>query len=181
MLKLAAAILALGLVSTSCIASEGEDQANAFANIYASLCMKELANLAGLRARLAPMPKLPLEKAAPFLAYQIGDAWPISDKHGLFVLALPAGKSVCMVYARRADTEAAKRLFTKLVASPPAPFAARQVRDELDQTPTNGQTHTVAYEWTLPDASRKMLFTLTTAPSENAQLQVFGSAAIIGQ
>ncbi|MBR7800116.1 hypothetical protein KDM90_08905 [Undibacterium sp. FT137W] len=127
------------------------------------------------------MPKLPPEKAAMFLAGNPGDAWPVPDKHGTFVLALPSGKNLCVVHVRRANTEAVKKLFAGLVLNAPSPLVAKQVRNEQAQTIANGQTQTVAYEWSVPNAPRKMLFTLTTAASNTAQLQVLASAAIIGQ
>lgn len=171
----------LSLTSNVCFAVEGEDQANSFANIYASLCLKNLSNLETLREKLKPMPKLPPEKAAMFLAGNPGDAWPVPDKHGTFVLALPSGKNLCAVYARRASTEAAKKLFTGLVANAPTPLVAKQVRNEKAQTAANGQTQTVSYEWSVPNTKLKMLFTLTTASSDTAQPQVLGSAVIVGQ
>lgn len=181
MSKFVAALFMIGLTSNVCFAGEGEDQASSFANIYASLCMKNLSNLEALREKLKPVPKLPPEKAAMFLAGDLGDAWPVPDKHGAFVLALPNGKNLCTVYVRRANTEAAKKWFTGLVANAPSPLVAVQVKNEQAKTTANGQTETVSYEWSVPNATRKMLFTLTTASSDNAQLQVLGSAAIVGQ
>lgn len=181
MQKFIAATLMLSLASNVCFAGESEDQANSFANIYASLCLKNLSNLEALREKLKPMPKLPPEKAAMFLAGNPGDAWPVPDKHGTFVLALPSGKNLCAVHVRRANTEAAKKLFAGLVANAPSPLVSKQVRNEQTQTTVNGQTQTISYEWSVPNAARKMLFTLTTAASEQAQLQVLGSAAIVGQ
>lgn len=172
----------IGLVANTAMAgSEGENQADSFANIYASLCLKHMNNLDALREKLKPMPKLPPEKASHFLAGNAGDAWPVPDKYGTFVLALPTEKNICTVYVRRADTEAAKKQFANLVANAPSPLVAKLVRNEEIQTAANGPTQTVAYEWSVPNAPRKMLFTLTTAPSETAQLQVLGSAAIISQ
>lgn len=179
--RLIPTLLILVLTSPACFADEGENQASSFANIYASLCLKNLSNLEALREKLKPMPKLPPEKAALFLAGNPGDAWPVPDKHGMFVLALPNGKNLCAVHARRANTEAAKKLFTGLVANAPSPLTAKQVMNEQAQTTANGQTQTVAYEWSAPNAPRKMLFTITTASSGTAQLQVLGSAAIVGQ
>ena len=171
----------LGLASNVCFASESEDQANSFANIYASLCLKNLTNLEALREKLKPMPKLPPEIATMFLAGNPGDAWPVPDKHGTFVLALPSGMNFCAVHVLRANTEAAKKLFASLVANAPSPLIAKQVKNEQAQTAANGQTQTISYEWSVPNAARKMLFTLTTASSDTAQLQVLGSAAIISQ
>ncbi|MCC6917260.1 hypothetical protein [Nitrosomonas sp.] len=180
--KFIATLAIFSLISNfSFAATDGENQASSFANIYASLCLKHLNNLEALHEKLEPMPKLPPEKAAHFLAGNAGDAWPVPDKYGTFVLALPTGKNLCAVHARRADTETAKKKFAGLVASAPSPLVARQVRNEQAQTTANGSTQTVAYEWSVPNAPRKMLFTLTTASSETAQLQVLGSAAIIGQ
>jgi hypothetical protein len=179
--RFVAVLFALSFLSSICVASDGENQANSFANIYLSLCLKHLFNLEGLRDKLKPLPKLPPEKASMFLAGNPGDAWTVPDNRGTFVLALPAGKNSCAVLARRADTETAKRLFAGLVANAPAPLIAKQVLNEQSQTASNGQTQTVSYEWSVPNASQKMLFTITTAPSETAQLQVLGSAAVVGQ
>lgn len=171
----------IALASNNCFASDAENQANAFANIYASLCLKNLTNLEGLREKLRVMPKLPPEKSALFLSGNVGDAWPVPDKTGTFVLALPSNKNICMVYARRADTTKAEQMFVGLVGNSPAPLVSRLANDERAQTAANGPTHTISYEWSVPNAARKMLFTLTTANSDDAQLQVLGSAAIIGK
>ncbi|WP_426110919.1 NMCC_0638 family (lipo)protein [Pseudomonas sp. DSP3-2-2] len=111
----------------------------------------------------------------------VSDAWPVPDKYGTFVLALPGGKNFCAVHVRKANTETATKLFTALVANAPAALIVRQVKNEQAKTASNGQIQTVSYEWSVPNATRKMLFTLTTASSESAQLQVLGSAAIIDQ
>lgn len=87
------------------------------------------------------------------------------------------------MHARRADAEVAKELFVNLVANPPVQARSRVevklVSTEQHQTDTNGLVDTVAYEWAAPGASRKVLFILSTATSETAQLQVYGSASII--
>ena len=179
--RLIAFTLVTALIPTICFADEGENQASSFANIYASLCLKNLTNLEELREKLKPMPKLPTEKASLFLGDYPGDAWPVPNKHGLFVLALPTGKNFCAIHARRANTDMAKKLFIKMVSNAPAPLTSKQVLDEQSETLANGQTRTISYEWSVPNASRKMLFTITTASSATAQLQVLGSAAIVEQ
>ena len=168
------------MASNSCFASDAEDQADSFANIYASLCLKNLSNLEGLRTKLKDMPKLPPEKSAQFLSGDQGDAWSVPDKTGTFVVALPSNKKICLVYARRADTTKAEKMFAGLVSMSPAPLVSRLMNDERAQTTANGPTHTISYEWSVPNAARKMLFTLTTANSDSAQLQVLGSSAIVG-
>lgn len=65
--RFAAVVFALSFLSSLCFAGEGEDQANSFASIYATLCMKNLNNLEALREKLSAIPKLPAEKAAHFL------------------------------------------------------------------------------------------------------------------
>ena len=182
MLKLATTILILCLVpNISTAATVGEDQAGSFVRLYSSLCLKHVNNLDALRQKLERMPRLPPEKAAHFLAGRAGDAWPVPDKYGTFVLVLLSGKSFCAVYARRADTEAVEKQFARLVATAPPPLTAKQVTNKHAQTSANGPTHTVSYEWYVPSAHRKMLFTLTTASFASAQIQVMGSAAIISE
>jgi hypothetical protein len=181
MSRIFAALLLITLSTNACLASETDDQANSFAKIYASLCMKNLPNLEALREKLRPIPSLPSDKAALFLRGNPGDAWSVPDTYGTFVLALPNGKNFCAVHARRASAETAIKLFTGMVANPPSPFTSTLVKSEQAQSPVNGQTRTLSYEWSVPNATRKMLFSITTATSETAQLQVLGSAAIISQ
>ena len=165
------------------LASEGRKQAESFSNIYASTCLQHLSDLDELRDKLQAAPQLPPEKAAHFLAGREGQAWPVPDRHGTFVLTLQDGKNFCAVHARRADTEAVRELFVNLVANSVtdarSELEVKQVADEQRQTDSNGPVDTIAYEWSTPGASRKMLFMLSTAPSETAQLQVYGSASII--
>ena len=177
--KFITVILMLSLASNSCFADEAEDQANSFASIYASLCLKNLTNLGALREQLKQVPALPQEKAEHFLAGNIGDAWPVPDKNGVFVLALPRDKPICLVYGRRANSEVARKLFTDLVTNAPSPLTTKQVLNEKAQTTANGETQTVSYEWSVPNAPKNLLFTLTTAASETADIQVLGSAAIV--
>jgi hypothetical protein len=70
-------------------------------------------------------------------------------------------------------------LFTDLVTNVPSPLTAKQVLNEQAQTTVNGETQTVSYEWSVPNAPKKLLFTLTTAALETAEIQVLGSAAIV--
>ncbi len=180
--KLATVLVALCFHSgISFAATTGDEQASSFINLYSALCLKHVNNLDALREKLRPLPKLPPEKAEHFLAGRAGDVWPIPDKHGTFVLALIKGENLCAVYARRADTEAVQQHFSAIVATAPPPLVATPVANKRAQTSANGQTRTVAYEWSAPNAHRKMLFTLTTASSATAQIQAMGSAAIVSE
>ena len=66
--RFVAHLLVLSFSSGICLADEGEDQAKSFADIYASVCLKHLSNLETLREQLKPIPALPADKAAHFLA-----------------------------------------------------------------------------------------------------------------
>jgi hypothetical protein len=181
MKKIILALTLFGMISTSALANEGVDQANSFSNIYLTLCMKYVSNLDELREKLKPVPKLPAEKAVHFLSGGKGDAWSVPDKHGLFVLALPTGKNLCAVHGRRASAEEVKKQFIKLVASAPASLTAKQIRNEQAQTSSNGLTHTIAYEWSKPNANLKLVFMLTTSTSETAEIQALASASLVSQ
>ena len=154
-------------------------QAHSFINIYVSTCVKHLTELDVLRRKLAPLPKLPPEKAKKFLQGRAGDAWPVPDMYGTFVLAIPENTHFCAVYGLKADSVVAQQQFLKMVAQAPAPFMVKQrVNEEMNTVP-NGAIKMVAYQWSLPNATLKMLFTLSTARSDAAQFQVLGSAALI--
>jgi len=161
------------------IANDSVSQTESFINIYSSLCIKHVNDLDALRKKLSPLPKLPSDKASHFLSGNEGNAWPVPDKNGTFVVAIPTEKNICMVFARRADTESAEKKFKSLFSKATTPIESKLTRDEYKETDANGKTHTIAYEWAVPKALRGMLFTLTTASSENAKLQLMGSAATI--
>lgn len=171
----------VALIAGNSHANEAEDQAQSFMNIYSSTCLKYLTNLSALRDKLKSVPTLPQEKASSFLNGTAGDAWPVPDKYGFFVLAIPANKNMCIVYARKADTNLTERSFKQLVEKAPQPLESKARTDVRRDTDANGPTHTLSYEWSVPSTSRKMLFTLTTASSNNAQLQVMGSAAMVSE
>lgn len=99
-----AVILMLTLTSTACFGSEGDKQASSFAYIYSSLCLKNLADLDDLREKHKPVPKFPPEHATLLLTGHPGDAWPVPDEDGTFVLALLGGKNFCALPARRTNT-----------------------------------------------------------------------------
>ena len=160
-------------------AQEASQQADSFANIYASTCLKHLSNLDSLRGKLASMPNLPPEKASNFLQGQPGKAWPVPDKHGVFVLAIPHGKNLCTVFARRVNGPEAIARFQRLVASAPAPLTSRQTPSSSSDTQRNGSANTIGYEWHATGASRRLQFTLTTASSPTADIQGMASAAYV--
>ena len=164
------------LASTSCYA---DAQADAFSNIYASICLKHLSKLDELRSKLRELPSLPPEKASFFLQGKPGSAWPVPDKNGVFVVAVPDNQNFCAVYARRVSAESAEQQFIRILETAPVPLISRKAGDERRQTPKNGPTHTVSYEWLAPQVPGRMLFTLTTATGENADIQGLASAAIV--
>ncbi|WP_440291502.1 NMCC_0638 family (lipo)protein [Halopseudomonas sp. Lyrl_26] len=56
--------------------------------IFATTCFRHLPNLDALRQQLQSVPQLPPEKAVHFLVGRQGQAWPVPDRHGTYVLIL---------------------------------------------------------------------------------------------
>ena len=160
-------------------AQESARQADSFANIYATTCLKHLPNLDALISKLESVPSLPPQKAEHFLQGKQGKAWQVPDKHGIFVLAIPSGKNFCAVFARRVNAPEAISRFQKLVQAAPSPLTSRQLAKTSEQTKQNGLASTLSYEWSMKGADRKMLFTLTTAESPTADIQGLASAAYV--
>ena len=126
------------------IGAAAEDlQADSFARIYASVCLKNLSHLDGLRDKLRLQPKLAPDQAAAFLQGLAGSAWPVPDKNGTFVVAVPDNKKMCLVYVRRVGAEAAEERFRKMAATSPDPLVSRSVMDKWESTARNGKTHTI--------------------------------------
>lgn len=174
-----AACFALLAFHACTFAATDDPQVNSFINIYTSICVKHLSNLDALRSKLHNLPKLPPEKAARFLNDAPGNAWSVPDKFGIFVVAIPDNKNLCAVYARKLDSTTAEERFVSIISKSPAPLIARPVQDKHDYSQKNGQTHTISYEWSVPNATRKILFTLTTGNSESADLQGLATAAYV--
>lgn len=150
-------------------------QAESFANIFATTCAKYASNLAALRTKLAPLPTMPADKANYFLQGQPGKAWPVPDPHGSFVVAIPDGQNLCAVYARRVGVPQTLAWFKKMATEAPVPMVARQVQDSKSASPQNGTAHTIAYEWAAPDSTKRVLYSLTTSASPTADLQGLAS------
>ena len=172
----AGAAIGLGVVST-CFASDADEQVKSFFNIYESICLKHLGNLEEARQKLKPLPALPPEKAAHFLVGHAGTAWPVPDKHGVFVLVIHEKKNFCAVYARRIQAEPVEKKFATTFSKVRAPLQSVLMDDERKTNASGVATRTMAYSWSAPNARRKMLFTLTTSTSEHAPLQGMLSAA----
>lgn len=150
-------------------------QTESFANIFTSTCVKYASNMAALRAKLAPLPTLAPDKAAYFLQGQPGKAWPVPDPHGSFVVAIPDGQSLCAVYAHRVGVPQAVSWFKKMVADAPVPMTSRQVQNSKAPTAQNGVASTIAFEWSAPDSTKRVLYSLTTSDSAKADLQGLAS------
>jgi hypothetical protein len=167
----------------SVAAVPADENADGFLNLYVELCVRHFGDLEDFRARLLhdKVPKLPAEDAQLFLSGMEGDAWPVPYKGemGNYVLALPAGKNLCLLHARRANAAAVEKGFLDIVADAPAPMVARRGPDREELTPSKIRTRTVSSTWAPPEARRKMEFMLTTTASSKAELQVLGSVAMI--
>jgi hypothetical protein len=173
------------LVFSSFAYAQNDDSAGFFTRLYSSLCKLGVQDTEALRSDLTAkhLPELPAEKAKLFLPGFDGHAWPIphNGKLGDFVLALPSGKHICAVYARRVDVQSAELLFTQFVSKPPAPLVVEKRGDSYMETGPNGRAHTVSYIWSVPGENRKLLFVLSTAPSPDALIQAVSTISVIGE
>lgn len=160
-----------------------DESTEGFLNLYVEICVRHFGDLENFRARLLreKVPKLAPAHARPFLSGMAGDAWPVpyKGKMGNFVLALPAGKNLCLLHAHRANTVAVEKGFLDIVADAPKPMVAKRgpVREELSLDKL--KMRTVSTTWAPPGARRKMEFMLTTSASPRAELQALGSVAIV--
>ena len=176
----AALILLLATFSsTVCYGNEGDEQAHFFTEIYSNLCLINLTNLDLTREKIIGAPKLPPEKAALFIGDHPGDAWPVTSNLGEFVLSLSNNNELCAVHAKRLNTVTAEKPFRIIVGTAPSPLVSIKLKDEIKQTQPNGEVRTISYDWSLPGATRTMLFTLSIAPSAAAQLQALVTTAIL--
>jgi hypothetical protein len=160
-----------------------DENTEGFLNLYVELCVRHFGDLEEFRARLLhdKVAKLSDEDAKLFLSGMTGDAWPVpyKGKMGNYVLALPAGKNLCLLHARRANAAAVERGFVDIVADAPAPMVAQRGRTRDELTESHIKTRTVSSVWAPPGAARKMEFMLTTTASDKAELQALGSVAMI--
>jgi hypothetical protein len=177
------AVLAAFLCAPLLASAQSDDSAEFFNHIYWSLCKSNAGNPDLLRTNLKAkgLPELPPEKARLFTHDSSGDAWPIPHNGaiGNFVLALPTGKKMCAIYARRADAHTLEVLFSQLGETAPAPSVADRQQDVYTDTEANGKTHTISYIWSTPGNPEKLLFMLTTSESPSAQLQALGTVSVI--
>jgi len=166
------------------VRAQNDDSAEFFTHVYWSLCKSSATNPDLLRANLKTkgLPELPPEKAKLFNDGLDGDAWPVphNGTTGNFVLALPAGKKMCAVYARRADAHTLELLFSQFGENPAAPIVADRQHDVFADTVPNGKTHTISYIWSTPGDPEKLLFMLTTSESPSAQIQALGTVSVMG-
>lgn len=164
-------------------AANPDPHGEGFLNLYVELCVKRIGEIDAFRDKLLreKVPKLQPDSAKLFLSGMEGDAWPVpyQGKMGNFVLVLPEKKNLCMLYARRTDTAAVEQGFAEMVAKPPEPMIATRGPQDHSVTRTNGDTRTVSTSWAPPGSARKMQFMLTTTSAPGAQVQAFGSVAIV--
>ncbi len=166
-------------------AQETAIKPDSFIGSYLTICMQNLNNLEALRSRLIQnqIPKFPSEQAKNFLMGMDGDAWPRPQDGALgnLVLALPAGKNICIVHARQANPNEVEQQFIKLVEKAPAPLFAELKNDTQGEHPNAGKTRVISYTWSVPNVKRKMLFMLSTATSETTRFQATGTASMISE
>ncbi|MBJ7539843.1 NMCC_0638 family (lipo)protein [Marinomonas transparens] len=160
--------------------TDEEHKASIFIKYYTAFCLSYVTNLESLRESLtANTAKLPPKVARKFLSGHDGDAWKLLDEQVISVVALPNHKKFCSLSMQKADTEYAKKQFIRLVSTAPQPFMSKQVSSHKTLSALNVLTNTISYEWSLPNSRQKMLFTLKTALSPKADVQLFGSTEIV--
>jgi hypothetical protein len=179
-----AIVLSLGAVAYVALGAfaaraESDAIAESFVRIYAQTCLKHLTNLEALRTQLQAAPALPPDQAKVFLNDEPGNAWPVPDKNGTFVLALPLKTRICVLYARKLDAAVAVTRFQTLVEHAPPPLTSGKVRDDQSTSPQRGVTRMLSYQWTSAGAPAGMLFTLSTATGESVMAQGMASAAYV--
>jgi len=167
--------------SSASFAQEVDRKPEFFANLYARTCMKHFGKPDALKNELDTnkIPQLPPDKAQFFLAGSNCTAWLIPNPIGDFVVSLRSD-NVCTVFARRAEATEIESRFSDLVSKSPPPLLASKRSDEYSTSP-NGPTHTISYTWEAPKAKQKLLFTLTTATSDAANLQAMASLAMVNE
>ena len=163
------------------VAGDPEKQAAAFARIYATFCLKHINEIDKLRDSLAFSPRLPPEETKKLLRGQAGEAWPVPEDSGRFILAILKEKNVCMVYGLKADTARVEKAFTDIVNAAPSPMIARSLQDER-LTTKFGPARSITYEWSMSTAAaKKAILSLTTTASDSAPLQALATAAFIAK
>jgi hypothetical protein len=164
-------------------ASNADPNGDGFLNLYVELCVKRIGEIDAFRDKLLreKVPRLQPDSAKAFLSGMEGDAWPVpyQGKMGNFVLVLPAQKNLCMLYARRTDTAAVEQGFDAMVAKAPEPMIATRGPQTRAGPRAPGETRTASTSWAPPGSGRRMQFILTTNSSPDAQVQAFGSVAIV--
>jgi hypothetical protein len=160
-----------------------DENAEGFLNLYVELCVRHFGDLEEFRARLLKdkVTKLPDQDAKLFLSGMAGDAWPVpyKGKMGNYVLALPAGKNLCLLHAHRANAAVVEKGFVDIVSDAPEPMVARRRPDRAELSADKIKMRTVSSSWAPPGARRRMEFMLTTTASAKAELQALGSVAMI--
>lgn len=158
-----------------------EKQANAFARIYATFCLKHINEIDKLRDSLAFSPRIPPDEAKKLLRGQAGEAWPVPEDSGRFILAILKEKNVCMVYGLKADSARVEKTFSAIANAAPSPMITRTLQDERLTTPF-GPARSMTYEWSMSTAAaKKVILSLTTTASDTAPLQALASAAMIAK
>jgi hypothetical protein len=128
------------------------------------------------------LPKLSPEKAAGFLNGRDGDAWPVpyNGQLGNYVLVLFPHQSLCAIYGRRVNTSEVERDFDNLMSHVSGAMQSKLESDQVKDS-AQGPIHIKGYIWTVighPQIVRGMHFILSTATSDGAPFQAFGTASI---
>lgn len=159
-------------------ANDAEKQAEDFTNLYNNTCIQYLADLDKLREKLKDLPTLPAEKAALFLAKEKGTAWIVPHQPEPFIIVLMDNRDYCAAFAHRADAAQVEKRYLDVVNHAPKEFTVVKNKDEVE-TVDGSESHTLSYQWQLPNNPRKPTFMLTTSNDSEAGLQAYIIIAVV--
>ncbi len=170
-----AAVLGV-LPSLAVSAAELDPRALFMGKLFVRTCMQHIEQPTSLVDELLAggASELPQSKVSYFLGQEKGRVWLIPNPIGNFAVGLRED-NLCMVFARRIETEDAEDAFSMLVKRPPTPLEAVQLSDERNRS-AEGKMRTQVWSWRAEGAPQGLIFTLTTA-SENAKMQAMVSLA----
>lgn len=166
-----------GGVSVQNSMGDPEKQADAFARIYATFCLKHINHLDTLRKQLMVAPQIPKERAINFLQGYEGEAWVVPEPAGMFVIALPKEKNLCFVYGMRVGQAPIEKRFAAMANAASGSMTVKKTKDEKKKM-AFGDLHVLSYEWTLAGSPKKTILKLSTSEADDAPVQAYASATL---
>jgi hypothetical protein len=174
----AAAVLVSTLLGVSQVAAQVAAQEPApdpFVVLFSITCMKYYNSADQLRAAMKASGSAEMtgDAAAFFLNGKIGSAWRVPVEGKPYIVTLRQD-GICTVFAQKADIEAVRKDFTRLVSRATPPVEARS----LPGGPGGTVVQTITYAWARPTDDVQLVFTLTTSTSPSAPVEAMATVAL---